>query len=141
MKMNNNINSNDYLNFTWLEDSLFLKLCNIKCSKDIKGKKINVEVIIPDKNGETHVQVSKYFEYTIRFTPILFAGKPTPIYYIDSQDLGPDLIKELKKYSKYQRYYIIKRAVLRILEITSPTICYLSLANKLIVKIKGTDLG
>jgi hypothetical protein len=142
MNMNNNLDNNSYLNFTpsGLEDSIFLKLCYKRDFTKIKGKRINVKVIMPDKNGYTYTQVSKYFDYAIRLTPILFAGRPIPDYVINIEDIGPDLIRELRNYSHYRRNYIIKRAVLRMFEITSPTICYQSLASKLRVKINGIDL-
>ena len=139
--MINIIDDNKYLSFTpsGLEDSIFLKLCYKKSFTKIKGKIINVKVIMPDKNGNTYTQVNKYFDYAIRLTPILFAGRPIHDYVIDIEDLGPELIRELRNYPHYRRNYIIKRAVFKMFEITSPTICYQSLANKLRVKINGID--
>ena len=35
-----------------LIDSLFLDLCNAKTDTDIRGRQVNISVIIPDKEGE-----------------------------------------------------------------------------------------
>ncbi len=36
-----------------LVDNLFLDLCSAKTETDIRGRLVNISVIIPDKEGET----------------------------------------------------------------------------------------
>ena len=49
-----------------LIDNLFLDLCRAKTDTNIRGRLVNVSVIIPDKEGEKQVTVNKYFDYAIR---------------------------------------------------------------------------
>ena len=126
-------------NFTYagLIDNLFLDLCRAKTDTNIRGKLVNIYVIIPDKEGEEHVTVNKYFDYAIRNTARIIIGKPNLPFTIDNIDTRPDIIKQLDRFHPFIRDNIMKQSVLRIYEITSPHICYLSIAPRLKVGIKG----
>jgi len=120
-----------------LIDNLFLDLCRVKIDTNIRGKLVNISVIIPDKEGEEQVTVNKYFDYAIRNTPRIIIGKPNHPFIIDKEDSRPDIIKELESLHPFVRQNIIKQSVLKIFEITSPHICYFSIALRLKVEING----
>ena len=108
-----------------LIDNLFLDLCRPKIDTDIRGRLVNISVIIPGKEGEKHVTVNKYFDYAIRNTPRIIIGKPNNPFIIDTEDIRPDITKELESLHPFIKHNIIKQSVLKIFEITSPHICYL----------------
>ena len=114
-----------------------MDLCRAKTDTNIRGKLVNIYVIIPDKEGEEHVTVNKYFDYAIRNTARIIIGKPNLPFTIDNIDTRPDIIKQLDRFHPFIRDNIMKQSVLRIYEITSPHICYLSIAPRLKVGIKG----
>jgi len=120
-----------------LIDNLFLDLCRAKTDTNIHGTEVNFSVIIPDKEGEKYVKGNKYFDYAIRNTPRIIIGKPNHPFIIDKEDIIPDVIKELESLHPFIRHNIIKQSVLKIFEITSPHICYFSIAPRLKVEIKG----
>ena len=120
-----------------LKDNLFLDLCRARKDTDIRGRLVDISVIIPCKEGEEQVTVNKYFDYAIRNTPRFIIGKPNHPFIIDKEDIRPDVIKELESLHPYIRQNIIKQSVLKIFEITSPHICYFSIAPRLKVEIKG----
>ncbi len=120
-----------------LKDNLFLDLCNAKTDTDIRGRQVNLSVIIPDKGGEKQVTVNKYFDYAIRNTPNIILGKPNYPMILDKVDCRPDVIKELERLHPFIRHNIIKQSVLKIFEITSPYLCYFSIAPRLKVEIEG----
>ena len=126
-------------NFTYagLIDNLFLDLCRAKTDTNIRGKLVNISVIIPDKEGEEYVTVNKYFDYAIRNTARIIIGEPNLPFTIDNIDIRPDIIKQLDRFHPFIRDNIMKQSVLRIYEITSPHICYFSIAPRLKVEIKG----
>ena len=126
-------------NFTYagLIDNLFLDLCRAKTDTNIRGKVVNISVIIPDKEGEEQVTVNKYFDYAIRNTARIIIGKPNHPFIIDKEDIRPDVIKELESLHPFIGQNIIKQSVLKIFEITSPHICYFSIAPRLKVEIRG----
>ena len=64
----NHLEESDHTFFTesGLIDNLFLDLCRAKIDTNIRGKLVNVSVIIPDKDGDAQVTVNKYFDYAIR---------------------------------------------------------------------------
>lgn len=120
-----------------LKDNLFLDLCRAKKDTDIRGRLVNISVIIPDKEGEKQLTVNKYFDYAMKNTPRIIIGKPNNPFIIDTEDMRPDIIKELESLHPFIRHNIIKQSVLKIFEITSPHICYLSIAPRLKVEIRG----
>jgi hypothetical protein len=126
-------------NFTYagLIDNLFLDLCRAKTDTNIRGKVINISVIIPDKEGVEQVTVNKYLDYAIRNTPRIILGKPNLPFIIDKEDSRPDVIKELERLHPFVQQNIMKQSVLKIYEITSPHICYFSIAPRLKVEIRG----
>lgn len=136
--------SKDYLenkcNFfteSGLIDNLFLDLCKAKKDTNIRGRLVNSSVIVPDKEGEKHVTVNKYFHSAIKNTPTIIIGKPNPPFLIDKEDIRPDIIEGLESIHPYRRQSIIKQSVLKIFEITSPHLCYFSIAPRLKVGIRG----
>jgi hypothetical protein len=126
-------------NFTYagLIDNLFLDLCKAKIDTAIRGKLVNISVIIPDKEGENQETINKYFDYAIRNTARIIIGEPNFPFTIDSMDITPDIIKQIYRLHPFIRDNIIKQSVLKIFEITSPHICYLSIAPRLKVEIRG----
>ena len=122
-----------------LKDSLFLDLYRAKTDTNIRGKLVNISVIFPDKEGEEHVTVNKYFDYAIRNTSRIIIGEPNYPFIIDKEDIRQDVIKELESLHQYIRQNIIKQSVLKIFEITSPHICYFSIAPRLKVEIRGKN--
>jgi hypothetical protein len=120
-----------------LIDTLFLDLCKAKTDTNIHGREVNFSVIILDKEGEKHVTVNKYFDYAIRNTARIIIGKPNHPFIIDKEDIRPDVIKELESLHPFIGQNILKQTVLRIYEITSPQICYFSIAPRLKVEIRG----
>ena len=120
-----------------LVDNLFLDLCRAKTETDIRGRLVNISVIVPDKEGEQQVTVNKYFDYAIRNTPRIIIGKPNLPFIIDKEEIRPNVTKELESLHPFIRHNIIKQSVLKIFEITSPHICYLSIAPRLKVEIRG----
>ena len=126
-------------NFTYagLIDNLFLDLCKAKKDTDIGGKLVNISVIIPDKEGEEHVTVNRYFDYAIRNTSRIIIGEPNLPFKIDNEDIRLDIIKEIETLHPFIRHNILKQSVLKIYEITSPNICYFSIAPRLKVELKG----
>ena len=120
-----------------LVDNLFLDLCRAKTETDIRGRLVNISVIIPNKEGEKQITVNKYFDYAIRNTPRIIIGKPNQPFMIDNVDIRPNVTKELESLHPFIRHNIIKQSVLKIFEITSPHICYFSIAPRLKVEIKG----
>jgi hypothetical protein len=120
-----------------LIDNLFIDLCRAKTDTNIRGKLINISVIIPDKEGDEQVTVNKYFDYAIRNTPRIILGKPNLPFIIDNEDIRLDIIKEIESLHPFIGENIIKQSVLKIFEITSPNICYFSIAPRLKVEIKG----
>ncbi|HET9805469.1 MAG TPA: hypothetical protein VFP49_01025 [Nitrososphaeraceae archaeon] len=125
-------------NFTYagLIDNLFLDLCRAKTDTNIRGKLVNISVIIPDKEGQEHVTVNKYFDYAIRNTPRIIIGQPSLPFIIDKEDSRPDIIKEIESLHPFIAQNILKQTVLKIFEITSPHICYFSIAPRLKVEIR-----
>jgi hypothetical protein len=130
-------NTRNFYTESGLIDNLFLDLCNAKTDTDIRGKLVNISVIIPDKEGEKQVTVNKYFDYAIRNTPNIIIGKPNYPVLIDNEDIRPDIIKELESLHPFIRKNIITQSFLKIIKITSPHICYFSIAPRLKVEIKG----
>ena len=126
-------------NFTYagLIDNLFLDLCKAKKDTNIRGKLVNISVIIPDKEGEEHVTVNRYFDYAIRNTSRIIIGEPNLPFKIDNEDIRLDIIKEIETLHPFIRHNILKQSVLKIYEITSPHICYFSIAPRLKVELKG----
>jgi hypothetical protein len=120
-----------------LIDNLFLDLCRAKVDTNIQGTEVNISVIIPNKEGEKHVTINKYFDYSMKNTPRIIIGKPNNPFIIDTEDMRPYIIKELENLHPFIRHSIIKQSVLKIFEITSPHICYLSIAPRLKVEIRG----
>ena len=120
-----------------LVDNLFLDLCRAKTETDIRGRLVNISVIVPDKEGEQQVTVNKYFDYAIRNTPRIIIGKPNLPFIIDKEEIRPNVTKELESLHPFIRHNIIKQSVLKIFEITSPHICYLSITPRLKVEIRG----
>jgi hypothetical protein len=120
-----------------LIDNLFLDLCRAKTDTNNRGKLVNISVIIPDKEGEEYVTVNKYLDYAIRNTPRIILGKPNLPFIIDKEDSRPDVIKELERLHPFVKQNIMKQSVLKIYEITSPHICYFSIAPRLKVEIRG----
>jgi len=119
-----------------LIDNLFLDLCRAKIDTNIRGKLVNVSVIISDKEGEEQVTVNKYFDYAIRNTPLIIIGKSNHSFIIDNEDIRLDIIKELESLHPFIRQNIMKQSVLKIYEITSPHICYTGIAPRLKVEIR-----
>jgi hypothetical protein len=130
-------NTRNFYTESGLIDNLFLDLCNAKTDTDIRGKLVNISVIIPDKEGEKQVTVNKYFDYAIRNTPNIIIGKPNYPVLIDNEDIRPDIIKELESLHPFIRKNIITQSFLKIIKITSPHICYFSIAPRLKVEIRG----
>jgi hypothetical protein len=120
-----------------LIDNLFLNLCRARKDTDIRGRVVDISIIIPHKEGEEQLTVNKYFDYAIRNTPRIIIGKPNHPFIIDKEDIRLDVIKELESLHPYISQNIIKQSVLKIFEITSPHICYFSIAPRLKVEIKG----
>ena len=120
-----------------LKDNVFLDLCRAKTDTVIRGRLVNISVIVPDKEGEQQVTINKYFDYAIRNTARIIIGEPNPPFLIDKEDIRPDIIKGLECLHPYIRQNIIKQSALKIYEITSPNICYLSIAPRLKVEIRG----
>ena len=120
-----------------LKDNIFLDLCSAKRDTDIRGRLVNITVIIPDKEGEKQVTVNKYFDCAIRNTPRIIIGNPNNPFIIDTEDIRPDITKELESLHPFIKHNIIKQSVLKIFEITSPHICYLSIAPRLKVEMRG----
>ena len=120
-----------------LKDNLFLDLCRAKKDTDIQGRQVTLSVIIPDKEGEKLVTVNKYFDSAIRNTPRIIIGEPNIPIIIDKEDIRPDIINELECLHPYIIQNIIKQTFLKIFEITSPQLCYLSIAPRLKVEIRG----
>lgn len=120
-----------------LIDNLFLDLCRTKAHIDVPGRLVNISIIIPDKAGEKQLTVNKYFDYAIRNTARIIIGEPNYPFIIDKEDTGPDIINELNRFHPFIRQNILKQSVLKIYEITSPHICYFSIAPRLKVEIKG----
>jgi hypothetical protein len=123
--------------YAGLIDNLFLDLCRAKIDTNIRGKLVNISVIIPDKEGEEQVLVNKYFDYAIRNTARIIIVEPNLPFTIDNIDTGPDIINELNRFHPFIRQNILKQSVLKIFEITSPHICYFSIAPRLKVEIRG----
>ena len=130
-------NTRNFFSESGLKDNLFLDLCRAKKATDIRGRLVNISVIIPDKEGEKQVTVNKYFDYAMKNTPRIIIGEPNHPFIIDKEDTNPDIIKELENLHPFIRHSIIKQSVLKIFEITSPHICYLSIAPRLKVEIRG----
>ena len=130
-------NTHDIYTESGLIDNFFLDLCKTKIDTDIRGSPKNISVIIPNEEGTNQVQINKYFDYAIRNTPRIIIGKPNPPFIIDEEDIRPDIINELESLPPFIAQSIIKQSVLRIFEITSPKICYFSIASRLKVEIKG----
>jgi len=123
-----------------LEDNLFVELCKVRIPTNIPGILINIPVIIPSKEGNKKVLVSKYFDYAMRNTLRVMIGEPNYPVIIDKDDLTPDTINELQSLHPYVRNNILKKSFLRIYEITSPLNCYHSIAQRLQVTIKALEL-
>ena len=134
----NHLEEFDHIFFTesGLIDNLFLDLCRAKIDTNIRGKLVNVSVIISDKEGEEQVTVNKYFDYAIRNTPLIIIGKSNHSFIIDNEDIRLDIIKELESLHPFIRQNIMKQSVLKIYEITSPHICYTGIAPRLKVEIR-----
>ena len=130
-------NTRNFFSESGLIDNLFLDLCRAKNATDIRGRLVNISVIIPDKEGEKQVTVNKYFDYAMKNTPRIIIGKPNNPFIIDTEDMRPYIIKELENLHPFIRHNILKQSVLKIFEITSPHICYLSIAPRLTVEIRG----
>lgn len=130
-------NTHDIYTESGLKDNLFLDLCRAKIDTDIRGRLVNISVIVPDKEGEQQVTKNKYFDYAMKNTLTIIIGKPNHHFIIDKEDIRPDIINELESLSPFIAQNIIKQSVLRIFEITSPKICYFSIAPRLKVEIKG----
>jgi hypothetical protein len=120
-----------------LIDTLFLDLCKANTDTNIAGREVNISVIIPDKEGKKNVKVNKYFDYAIRNTARIIMGKPNSPFIIDKIDIRPDIVKELDSLHPFIAHNILKQSVLKIFEITSPHICYFSIAPRLKVEIRG----
>jgi hypothetical protein len=75
-------------------------------------------------------------DYAIRNTPRIILGKPNLPFIINREDSRPDVIKELERLHPFVRQAIMKQSVLKIFEITSPHICYFSIAPRLKVEIR-----
>ena len=130
-------NTRNFFSESGLKDNLFLDLCRAKKATNIRGRLVNISVIIPDKEGEKQVTVNKYFDYAMKNTPRIIIGKPNNPFIIDTEDMRPYIIKELESLHPFIRHSIIKQSILKIFEITSPHICYLSIAPRLKVEIRG----
>ena len=130
-------NTRNFFSESGLKDNLFLDLCRAKKATDIRGRLVNISVIIPDKEGEKQVTVNKYFNYAIRNTARIIIGEPNHPFIIDKEDFRPDINKVLESLHPFARQNILKQSVLSVYEIISPQICYLSIAPRLKVEIKG----
>ncbi len=120
-----------------LIDNLFLDLCRAKTETDVRGKLVNISVIVPNKEGDKYVTANKYFVYATNNTTRIIIGKPNHPFLIDNEDVRPDINNELESLHPYIRQNILKQSVLRIFEITSPNICYTSIAPRLKVELRG----
>ena len=120
-----------------LEDSIFLNLCKIKIPTERLGKEINLKIIIPDKNGDKILTVSKYFDQAIKLAPSIIVGSPKPYFTIEKSDINPNYLNELETFHPYYQRILIKKVGLRIFEIIYPTICYFSIGRNLKVRIPG----
>ncbi len=120
-----------------LEDSIFLDLCKIKIPTDRLGKEVNLKIIIPDKNGDRILTVSKYFDQATKLVPSIIVGSPIPYFSIDTSDIDPNHLNELQTYHPYYQKILIKKVGLRIFEVVCPRICYFSIGQNLKVRILG----
>ncbi len=129
-------NTHDFYTESGLIDNFFLDLCKTKIDTDIRGSPINISVIIPNEGGTNQVQINKYFDYAIRNEASIILGKSIYPFIINKEDIRPDIINELESLPPFIAQNIIKQSVLRIFEITSPKICYFSIAPRLKVEIR-----
>lgn len=72
----------------------------------------------------------------MRNTARIIIGEPYYPFTIDKDDIRQDIIKELENLHPFIRQNIIKQSVLKIFEITSPHLCYLSIAPRLKIEIR-----
>lgn len=120
-----------------LKDNLLLDLCLAKTDTNIRGRLVNISVIVPDEEGDNQLTVSKYFDYAMRNTLRIMIGEPNFPVIIDEEDIRSEVISELKSLHPYLRQNILKDSFLKIYEIISPLNCYHSIAPKLQVEIEG----
>jgi|SRR5829696_4695844 len=130
-------NTRNFFSESGLIDNLFLDLCRAKMDTDIRGREVNISVIVPDNEGEKLVTVNKYFVYATRNTARIIIGEPNHPFIIDKEDVRLDIIRQVESLHPYIRQNILKQSVLGIYEIISPTICYTSIAPRLKVEIRG----
>ena len=119
-----------------LIDNLFLDLCRPTIDTNTRGRLVNISLLVPDKEGDRLVTVNKYFDYAIRNTARIIVGEPNYPFIIDNEDIRHDIIKQIESLHPFLRYNIMKQSVLKIYEITSPHICYTTIAPRLKVEIR-----
>ena len=104
------LHTNKVLNYTYsgLEDSIFFDLCKIQILTKKLGKEIDLKIIIPDKEGDNLLTVSKYFEIATRLAPFIIVGKPAPYLVIDKVDINTDQLDALLTYHPYHQKMLLK---------------------------------
>jgi hypothetical protein len=92
--------------------------------------------IIKNDQGQTFT-VKKYSQQAYELLPRIPVAKPTPTFIINTSDLTPRLLQELKDSSKEERKYVVMQAVGRIFENINSLLYHLSIAQKLKVEFKS----
>jgi hypothetical protein len=91
--------------------------------------------IIKNDQGQT-LTVKKYSQQAYDLLPRIPVAKPTPPFIINTSDLTPRLLQELKNSVKEERRYVVMQAVGRIFENINSRLYHLSIARKLKVEFK-----
>lgn len=115
--------SNERWTTEYLVDQLFLHLDSFT-------------EIIKNDQGQT-LAVKKYSQQAYELLPRIPVAKPTPTFIINTSDLTPRLLQELKQSVKEERRYVVMQAVGRIFENINSRLYHLSIARKLKVEFKS----
>lgn len=114
------IPNREYLTEEALIEKIFLTLVNTKQQ-------------VVNKEGK-HITVRKYYFQTRELVKIIAVAKPTPKFIINSQDLDPILLAELRTIDDLD--YVLKQAVGILFEnIIDPDVYRLSIAKVLKVRL------
>ncbi len=92
--------------------------------------------IIKNDQGQTLTVKKKYRRQAYDLLPRIPVAKPTPTFIINTSDLTPRLLQELKHSVKEERRYVVMQAVGRIFENIDSRLYHLSIARKLKVEFK-----
>jgi hypothetical protein len=93
--------------------------------------------IIKNDQGQTLTVKKKYRRQAYDLLPRIPVAKPTPTFVINTSDLTPRLLQELKESVKEERRYVVTEAVGRIFESINSRLYHLSIARKLKVEFKS----